>query len=201
MTKSQSQFQEVSVRLDRLLDAIANGGLEGPTVRTKVTSLEGRKAELEARVLHLRKVYSSPMQMPDEQWIRGQLEHLAELLRDEMTSAAAHLRPMLASVVADPVRPGARTVGYARVRFTIDGWPVLAQILGTKLPAAVLSGLTPGEGRTTAEFTVDLGRASPIDHWAPMIAQWREEKVSWQEIGRHEPVERMDNSRAERYTA
>lgn len=183
LVKSQSQFQEVSAQLDRLVDAIADGGLEGPTVRKKVASLEGRKAELEARVRHLRQVHSSPMQMPDEQWIRGQLEHLAEMLKQEMASAAPHLRPMLASIVAEQVRPGTRTVGHARLRFTFDGWPMLAQILGAKLPALALSGLTPGESGTTAEFTVDLGRPSPIDHWAPKIAQWRAEKVTWQEIG------------------
>src|SRR5205814_492756 len=113
-----------------------------------------------------------------------QLKDLSGLLKQEMASVAPILRPMLKTIVGEQIKPPGTTLGFPRIRFTIDGFAALRHVLEKKLPAAVLEGLKADEGGASPELTADLGRTSCTEQWAPIIAQWRKEDLTWSEISR-----------------
>ncbi|MDB5358382.1 MAG: recombinase family protein [Phycisphaerales bacterium] len=184
LTKSESEFREVCQQLERLVDAVVDGNLDGSTVAAKLAALEARKSTLSDRLTELRQSQASPLQMPDDAWIKNQLEKLAGLLKQEMASAAQHLRPFLSKVVVEQIKRDGQKHGHVRLRFTIDGCVAVSTMLAGKLPAKVLSRLPTGDTNTAGEFTTDFGRGTCIEQWGPLIAQWRAEGASWAEVGR-----------------
>ena len=185
LAEAEAELQRVSEKLNRLVDAVAEGHVEGPTVRGKMATLETRKAELQAIIGELRRTQSAPMAMPDDAWIARQLHNLAGLLQQELSTVARELRPLVATAVAEQIKPAGFKLGYPQLRFTIDGWAALVKVLGTRLSAAVLTKLENANPPGTGEFTVPLGRQTCSDQWGPIIAGWRQQgDVTWEEIGR-----------------
>jgi hypothetical protein len=70
------------------------------------------------------------------------------------------------------------------LRFRVRGWETLRAALGdrlpTGLPAAAESAVR--EEDACPEYTLDLGAPTKMDQWAPQIAAWRAEGVTWTEI-------------------
>jgi hypothetical protein len=181
LTQTQDQLREVGNKLDRLVETLESGG-DSPTIRARLTVLEAQKASLQAKAAQLERVRSAQLKMPDDQWIQEQLNGLTDLLKQEMSVAARYLRPLLSRVVFEPVVAPGKTRGYGRLRVTIDGRAALSQTLAAKLPEAILAQLKPADSSYGEEFVLDLGAPTRMDHWAPAIFQWRQQKVIWTEI-------------------
>jgi DNA invertase Pin-like site-specific DNA recombinase len=188
LAASESELTAVNQQLERLVDAVASGTLDGPTVRGKLQSLEGRKATLTQRLAELRQSRDAQQRMPDDAWIADQLKQLTGLLAEQMPVAAPHLRPMLAECVAEQaLDPGCKR-GHCRLRFAIDRWELLSQALDGRVPAAALAGdgdaSAVATGSKPGEFIVDFRRGSCAERWGERIAAWRAAGVEWDEIGR-----------------
>jgi hypothetical protein len=182
----ESELHTVTVGLNRLIESVSTGEVRGQTVSQRIDAMEATKADLQARIAQLQCTRPSRMQMPSDAWVAEQLKSLTAILKQEMATVARHLRPLLTHVMAEQVKIGKQKSGRARLRFTIDGWAVLAQILGDRLPEGVLAQLQPGESKTSQEFHIELGKETAIHKWAPQIVGWREQKVpvTWSEIAK-----------------
>jgi hypothetical protein len=184
VARVELELGDVCSQLARLIDAVAEGKLEGPTVREKVATLEQRKVALQAELAQSRKTHAAPMQMPDDAWIAAELKDLAGLLQQEMATVAPILRPMVGKVVGEQIKPKGTSMGYPRIRFTLDGFEMLRQVLVKKLPASVLEGMGETICGFSPEFTADLGRGMATEKWAPRMEQWRQDGLTWDEIGK-----------------
>jgi hypothetical protein len=180
--QARTELDDVTAQLNRLIDAVASGALDGSTIRSRVETLEARKASLNAKIAQLRSVQAAPLELPGHDWVSAELKQLAALLGQEMASLAPSLRPMLAQLVADEVRPPGRILGHSRLRVTLDSWAALKQILGSKLPAAVISTFTAGDGGTSEDFVFEFSRSTRAQKWGPIILRWRKQEMQWSEI-------------------
>lgn len=183
LTSTREQLADVQGRLDRLLDTIEKAG-DSPAIHQRLHKLESEKAMLESRQAQLLQVEVATIKMPDDQWIREQLASLADLAKQEMESVAPHLRPILGRVVAEQVFVPGKKRGYARIRFKLNGWAMIAHLLSGQLPASVTGGLvgaTASEG-PSPDFVIDLARPTRIDQWTSQVMEWRRQKMRWQEI-------------------
>ena len=104
------------------------------------------------------------------------------LLQSELPMMARTLRSIVGQVVAEEVLAPGKARGFTRVRFNFNGRAILSHLLGEKLASARAWKEANDIGTRSEEFVVDLGAATPMDEWAPKIAQWREEGVKWKEI-------------------
>ncbi len=178
---AQLRLHENSDQAERLIDFLVKGQ-DSVAVRTRLTALEAQKPALEKRIEDLQAVRMAQIQMPTEDWIRQQLESLSTWLDQELAQAARHLRPLLGKITAESVLAPGKTRGFTRLHITLDGWPALAKVLEGKLPDSLLTTLRPVNGAYSEAFVVNLGKPTLMDTWAPQIAEWRNQNVTWHQI-------------------
>jgi hypothetical protein len=89
----------------------------------------------------------------------------------------------LGTLAAHAVIPSGKKRGYTQLRFRIEGWQTLRAILGDRIPTGwqVQNPESQGEG-SSPHFHLDLEQPTKLDQWAPQIATWRSEGVTWEEI-------------------
>ncbi len=180
---AQGQLAQTEAKIVHLVGALAEG-LDSPSVRQSLLNLERAKSALATRVAELGQVQAAPVRLPDESWVREELARMAELLRSALPRVAPVLREMLGKVVAEEVKIPGKKRGYARLRFRIEGWAALRQLLSDEVPGAVLAALALSESGTgrSDEFVIELGAPSRLDELAPRIAEMRRKGVKWTEI-------------------
>ena len=125
--------------------------------------------------------------MPDDAWIQEQLAHQVSLLAEDTPRAALMLRKLLGKVTAHQNKVRGKKRGYIQLRFQIDAFQALAGVLEDHVSVDVLSIIRSDAKPVTAqspEFTINLGKPSRMDQWAPKIAELREQGVHWTEISR-----------------
>ena len=183
LAQAKGQLNDACNQSNRLVDTLASG-VDSPTIRARLSQLEAQKSTLESRVIQLEQVRTAQMEMPEDQWIRDELNGMTDLLKQEMSTVAPSLRPLLGKIVAESVLPPGKKRGYVRLRVTIAGWAVMSQLLGERLPASMLANLKPADDARSQEFVLDLGAPTRMDQWGPQIVQWRQQKVKWKEICR-----------------
>jgi hypothetical protein len=185
LNATRAQAREVEQQVDNLVLALAKG-MDTPSVREKLNELEGQKLTLSAKLAELETTQSAPMQMPDEAWIFNQLKDLAGALKETVSTDSRPIRQILGPIVAEEVKPPKKKRGYIRLRFKLDGWAAVMQVMDGKLPQALQDLIAPQDPKALAsgEFTLELGAPSSLDKWGPQIVKWREENVPWNEIAR-----------------
>lgn len=167
-----------------LSDALAEGGRHSKAL---IESLNIREVELEKVEAELRETKAltrKSLKMPDQIWIDGQLEDLADLLKDDVRHSALLLRQLLGRVASHEISIPGKKRGYIQLRFRVYGGQLADRILqnADDIPLGLLQAnsicLT-----ASGDVTIDLGAPSRMDKWAPKIDRMRREGVPWNKIG------------------
>ena len=116
----------------------------------------------------------------------AQLHRWAGGLNEAMPRAAAVLRQALGSVTAHAVLAPGKRRGYMQLQFRIRAWQTLRAVMGDRMPEGLHAAANASEGETDGgpKFVLNLGEPTGLDRWAPQIAAWRAEGVTWEEIVR-----------------
>jgi DNA invertase Pin-like site-specific DNA recombinase len=171
---------ELDRQIENLVDALADGRVTGAAVAARLGRAEAEKAVLDRRLARYDDA-SSAVALPDEAWVAARLGEWAASAATR-SGPDSLLRLALASAAAEPVVAPGKTRGFVRLRFRVSAWGALVAAAGGALPAPVRHLPAPEYG--APEFTIDLGEPSAMDRWAPRIAAWRAEGVTWEEIAR-----------------
>jgi DNA invertase Pin-like site-specific DNA recombinase len=180
--RAVAELDDVNAQLERLITQVATGTLSGSTVQSRVQTLEGQKAALQAKVAQLQSLQAAPLEFPSDDWIRAELKQMVSLLHEEMAIFAPVLRPLLGRVMAEQVLPPGRILGHSRLRVTLDGWAALKQILDAKSPVKLLPTFMVGDGGQSEEFVFEFRRSTRAQKWGPIIMKWRGQNLRWSEI-------------------
>ncbi len=159
--------------------------LDSHAVRDRLAEVESEAETVMSRIDMLRRALSDPVDLPNDTWIAEQMGNIATLLHADERQAAVALRSLLGRVHAHQVLLPGKQRGYVQLRFRINGWEVLREILGNRIPSSALVALLPedtGSEGASEEFRIDLGAPSLMDQWAPKIAELRAKGVRWVEI-------------------
>jgi hypothetical protein len=160
---------------------------QSPAVGGRLKELERDAEDLRERIDEQRKLLNQPVEMPDDTWIQEQLAHQVSLLAEDTPKAALVLRKLLGKVTAYQIKIRGKKRGYIQLRFRIDAFQALAGVLEDHVSVDVLNLIRSDAKPVTAqspEFTINLGKPSRMDQWAPKIAELREQGVRWTEISR-----------------
>lgn len=170
---------ELEREVGYLVAAVASG-LSSSAVLKRLQKAESEQAEIDQRLAEYAAVGVAGAVLPDEGWV-------AMKLGEWVTRAgagddpAALLQFALSSVAAEPVIAAGKTRGFVRLRFRVNAWAALAAAVGDALPATGLHRPPTSDG-ADPEFVLDLGAPTAMDRWAPKIAVWRANGVTWAEI-------------------
>jgi hypothetical protein len=172
----------VRKELENLVGRLGRDGFESRTVERRIVDLEQEEGRLEARLEARER--SQGIRLPDDGWVRAELDRWVGDLASGGPAAAVVLRKAVGEVRFDSVVAAGKKRGYIRLRFRVKAWDMLVACMGAALPPSVVAGLPAGrEGDgLSPEFTIDLGGPTNLDRWAPQIAEWRAAGVLWEEI-------------------
>lgn len=163
--------------------AAVAGGLTSAAAVSGLQTAEAEKAAIDARLAAHADVDPAAVALPDEGWVAARLVEWAKGAAGA-DGPQSLLQLALASAVAEPAVATGKARGFVRLRFRVRAWAALAAAAGTALPAAV-RGLVPEAADDGGpEFTIDLSGPTAMDRWAPQIAAWRADGVTWAEIVR-----------------
>ena len=172
---------ELGRQIANFVAAVA-GGLTSAAVAGGLQAAEAEKAVIDARLAAHAAVDPAAVALPDEAWVGARLGEWAdrEAPGDDLASL---LQTALTTVSAEPVIATGKKRGFVRLRFRVNAWATLAAACGESLPAAARHLLSAPD-EPVPEFTLDLGEPTAMDSWAPQIAAWRTEGMTWDEIVR-----------------
>lgn len=177
------QLAEVRKQITHLVMALADGTLLSAAVKTKLGELEEESRRLQKRLDGFDVVRQGEEVLPDRAWLAAQLGRWVGELKGDVTQAAAVLHQALGRVTAHAVVAPGKRRGYMQLRFRVQAWDTLRALMGDRTPAGLqASNPSEGEADASAECVLNLGEPTAMDRWAPQIAAWRAEKVTWEEI-------------------
>jgi site-specific DNA recombinase len=180
--RDRKRSAELGRQIDRLLDLSAAGGGDSPALAKRLREAEREKADVDARLAASVGLDTAAVDLPDERWVADRLAVWVGSV-DARNESAPLLRHAVVGLTAEAVVAPGKTRGYARLRFRLNAWAALTAAIGDALPAAVRPFLSaPLDCGDAPEFVIDLGRPTAMDEWAPRIAEWRAEGVTWTEI-------------------
>jgi DNA invertase Pin-like site-specific DNA recombinase len=184
--QDSKQLADVRRRIGNLVAALAEGTLTSAAVQDKLTELEAEARRLQEQLAAYESLRPGEEVLPDDAWLAEQLRQWASGLTVDTARAAAILRQAVGPVTAHAVIAPGKRRGYMQLRFRLRGWEILCTVLGDHLPQGLPVTAKPAEGQRNAspEFVLDLGGPTEMDRWAPQIAAWRAEGVTWEEIVR-----------------
>ncbi|MCE9563942.1 MAG: recombinase family protein [Planctomycetes bacterium] len=172
---------ELDRQINNLVTALAEGGLTSSAVANRLCVAEREKAEIDVRLAAYAKVTPDAVALPDESWVAEQLSTWATNLATGVGGGSL-LQTAIRGVVADPVIAPGKTRGFIRLKFQVNAWDTLIAAIGDHLPVRGLVGAPDQPHPNDPEFTLDLGEPTAMERWAPQIATWRTEGVTWEEI-------------------
>lgn len=197
--RDSKRLAEVERRIDNLVAALAEGTLGSAAVKEKLAALEAEARQLRERIEGYEKLRAGEVALPDDEVLAAELGQWVSVLNGDRTRAACVLRQAVGLVAAHAILAPGKQRGYAQLRFRIRTWEALRAVLGDRLPDGFC---TLASADQSPEFVIDLGQPTVMDRWAPQIAAWRAEGVTWPEIVRRTG---LDLNRAflawKRYTA
>ncbi|HKB38051.1 MAG TPA: recombinase family protein [Gemmataceae bacterium] len=180
--QKRERLQEVTRQLDNLVAALADGSLQSMTVKDRLHTLEREAAELREWLERTQTTAQQGLELPDQDWLAERLCQWVQDLNGDVSQAARVLRQALGTLAAHAVIPPGKQRGYTQLRFRIQGWQTLCAVLGDRVPGGLQIQPPEIQAETSPEFRLDLGQRSKLDQWAPQIATWRSEGVTWEEI-------------------
>jgi DNA invertase Pin-like site-specific DNA recombinase len=180
----ERQLTDLIKQANNLIDGLAKSGQESALVLQRVADLEQSAEKLRTKIAEDKESLGVSAELPDPTWVKQQLRNMVSILEEEQGEAAALLRQLLGKVSADQVLPPGKTRGYTRIFFELNRLEALLAVVPSETRQRVLGTVTPNgvESEMQSRFCIDLGEPSDMDKWAPLIAQWRIEKVTWKEI-------------------
>lgn len=187
LAADEKRLTQVAKGIGNLVNAMERGMEQSPAVGGRLKELEREAEDLRERIDEQRKLLNQPVEMPDDAWIQEQLANQASLLAEGTPKAALVLRKLLGKVTAHEIKIRGKKRGYIQLRFRIDAFRTLAGMLEDRVSVDVLNIIHSDAKPVTAqspEFTINLGKPSRMDQWAPKIAELREQGVRWTEISR-----------------
>ncbi len=111
----EPQLGKVQKQLERLVDALASGSQQSQAIMTRVKQMELESETLQKSIADARKLLTQSIDLPDEAWLRSQMQDLAEVLRGEPGRAAFLLRAIIGKVTINAViGPHSRAVRLAQ---------------------------------------------------------------------------------------
>jgi hypothetical protein len=172
--------KKIELILNDLEDPIAR---QSEALKQRLAQREAEATELRRRIAEADQAISASAEMPDETWIREHLRDMASLLSGEMPRAALLLRRLIGCIEASAVVAPGKKRGFARLTFRIRAWDLLVVAMEGRISefVAEMVGGT-ADSLEGPEFTIDLGRPSRMEEWAPKIAEMREQGVAWKKI-------------------
>lgn len=184
VASNERKLGELESQIANLVEALADGRIQSQAVHERLDNAEHEAQQLRDKIDAARNLLAAPVAMPDDAWIRQQLDDLASVIRDGGYEASLLLRKIVVRIEADQVIPPGKTRGYSRLRFRVHGWEVLKAILssvdGSNALDTLLANFAGDE--STDEFVIDLGGPTLMDEWAPKIAEMRARGIKWTKI-------------------
>jgi hypothetical protein len=165
---------------ENLLAVLEDGGAQSKTVVDRIRQLEVEQERLHAEIQSAKDAIKSTMSLPDDSWVRGQMDNIIETLGSDTGKAAIVLRKVLGKVMVREFKAPGKKRGFGQLRFSVDGWETLAQAFGQNLP----TWAAPKESQRSPLFEVNLGGPTRMDDWAPKIAEMRSKGMIWKDIGK-----------------
>lgn len=152
--RAVERLASVRRQIENLVQALAEA-------RSKLSAVEAALADLQQEADCLEEqVYetlpSPGVELPDDEWMAGQLRQWVGLLDGDTGRAAVILRQALGPVMVEAVIPPGKKRGHPRLRFCVNGWAMLRQVLGDHLPSRDQDRRGNGP-----EFVLDLAETGP----------------------------------------
>jgi len=172
--------KKIELILNDLEDPIAR---QSDALKQRLAQRELEATELRRRIAGADQALGAAAEMPDEAWIREQLRDMASLLTEQKTRAGLLLRRLIGPIEASAVVAPGKKRGFPRLTFRIRAWDLLVIAMEGRISefVAEMVGGT-ADSLESPEFTIDLGRPSRMEEWAPKIAEMREQGVAWKKI-------------------
>ena len=173
-----------SKQRDNLIDALAQGHASSPGLVQRLATVETEITQLEETLQAIRTPSDQELALPSESWVREQIEEWAQSFSDSQKVMVA-IREAVERIDARPIIAPGKKHGYVELTLHYRAWELFQAAVGKRMPAS-LQNLMPGTLDVSAPNTevIPLGGPTPMDHWAPEIARWRQEGVIWKEIVR-----------------
>jgi len=122
--------------------------------------------------------------LPSETWVREQLDDWSQSVTDSQRVSTA-IRNAVTRIDARAVIAPGKKRGYVELTLHYQAWDLFRAAVGNAMPNSLQKLLPKAiEVKTPSVEVIALGGPTPMDHWAPSIARWREEGVIWEEIVR-----------------
>jgi hypothetical protein len=176
------RLAELKKQIGNFILAIANGGAMSTALAASLQTAEREAAEIESRLAAIAQIDDCSTEMPEEQWVKDQLQQWSRRLADSETAAIA-IREALASLTAEAIVPPGKKRGFVKLKLRVNSWGMLMAAIGTKLPMPLRSLLPDSvDGEASPMIELILGGPTAIDKWMPDIVRWRKENVTWEAI-------------------
>jgi hypothetical protein len=181
----RKQLADIETQIENLVDNLTRCKVTSTSLQERLASLEEQAARLRLKVEEDRKLLDVPPVLPTREWLMAQLADMNSIVEEDGTRAALLLQKLLGKVQAFTMLPPGKKRGYVQLRFRIDGWAALREVLPDDVTKAILAKVSSGDELATGrsdEFRIDLGAPTRMDNWGPQLAQWRAEGVLWKDI-------------------
>ncbi len=125
--------------------------------------------------------------MPADKWIEARLKELADTLASDEANTARLLRELIGTVRVFRVVPVGKMFGYQQLRFRINGWKAVRELLRGHVPLEILEVVEKqrsSDATESPEFCLDVGGPHKLDIIAPQIAERRSQGIKWKDIAR-----------------
>jgi uncharacterized protein YerC len=184
----QQRKKETQRKLDNLVEALTEGTLTGPSVKSRLAELESELESINSALEQQNQLLSKPLELPDETWIAKRFHELSSLMTDDSRRAAILIRKLIPRITANHVIAPGKTRGYTQIRFSFNRFAAIQTAIDDPRMEtfADLQGQSelaledrPG---MLEEFVIDLGGPTQYDALAPRIAVMRAAGATWKAI-------------------
>jgi site-specific DNA recombinase len=180
----ESRLKKVEEQIENLTYALSESRSNSKSVLEQLESFERDAKELGRKIEAARRILDAPAKMPSDAWIQEQIDDVSLILHEESHESVQLLRRIVGHVEADQVISHGKKRGFPRIRFRVNGMELLKDVLKGSDANGLLEFL-PQEASLAAdsrEFVISLGKMTPMDRWAPKIAEMRANGVKWTKI-------------------
>lgn len=169
-------------RMNTLVDQLADGAPDSPTIRQRLHKMEREAESLRARIEQADALQKSTFTVPTQAWIQERMANLLPEFQKDPAACSRLLRRLLGRVTAEPVIARGKKRGFMRLHLHISASQVLVEVLGDDFPNWVVGPDASAPAGEVTNFQLDLGEQTRYDVLAPQIVEMRSRKVPWKDI-------------------
>lgn len=179
----RKQLSEAERARGNLLDFVQVGNYDGESVLQRLHETDANIQYLQAQILEAEALASAELTFPDDAWFGRQLQDLVSLLQSDQPQVALVLRKLLGKVSVQRIVPAGKVRGYHQMRFNINCWSMIAELLAREFPESIRR-LLPSDPTDARECSIDVGRLSPTEQLGPEVARLREAGTKWRDLAK-----------------